>query len=314
MAAVGNNTFYYISENKVYEINKNESSLVWDSHTVKFTIPVSAIEDVVDISNQWSRNYLEGLTKVEFSDFYVTGIATEPETNNAYAIAYANGKFDRNYQTSMEMIIVIDLNNPQDINKKILCYSGYWGDGLPNSPMALMNGENIYYDSNTCTYCLNMSNNRITKYGYAQAESNTWTIGDGALWYIEGSSGEPLKKFDLTNASDPGIKVNNDYDDNWFIRTVCFYGADCYYWTEKDYQSGIKSELNHVSLVDLKPQKLISYYYESTYEGNYSPKIIPKDNLPFEYASKYWLWTADANGNLYFFDKGNSAIRKLYGA
>ncbi len=313
-------TVYYASENKVYSVSDNKSSLLWDGNTASIVVTSD------DIENQ-SDSELDGLSKdsvdsydypVEFDDFQVSGIVYDSSTGDVYAQAYSESAKGANFLTLM---ILINLKNKQSDCLKFVGfnYSNMaMHNGMPNGGSSIMLDGCVYYSTDSSqpaamsnygkTYRWDISSNRITEYAdFALWKCNAVFKND-EIWYIPYSAEvyrENIVKYSVTGAASTEIELYNDNVNYGMVEDTFACGDNIYFWRQTN-------KLYHLSIPDLTLELLIV----PDRSNGFSPKVVAKDGLIFEPTghSGDFIWTADPEGTIYFYDSYNKAIRKLYGA
>ncbi len=317
-------TVYYESGNKVYRADNGKSDLILDGSDITVVVtPDEVISQLgpKDLFSDLVINMLEKAGTQTIKGFEIANIVCDQKTNQVYALAYNTSLITNRELTTM---ILVDIHQPQNIRSKVFGIPGntIWDpDNIPDDHSAILNNDTLYYstlnyygsshfDTDGKTLQWKLATNQITEYADFNCWKNSMTFKNDELWYINTDFNPALKKFDLLATQDI-YKIGDDC-----VYFVCACKDDFYYWvpnksdnywqTSSDYL-----DLYHISLSDLKPEKLIDWENET----GFTPKITLKDNLRFidNTSNEDDVWVADSEGVLYFYDSQNNAIRKLYG-
>ncbi len=316
-------TVYYATENKVYSVSDNKSTLLWDANTASVMVTLEDIENQPDSGiREFSKDRVGKIAEshdcpLEFKKFQVSGIVYDSSTGDVYAHAYSESAAGTR---GINLMVLVNLKGSQDIRAKIIscdANSSPLYSGMPNGASSLMYNGSVFYSTNNDrpsymfnsgkTYRWDISSNRITEYTDFVLWKCNAVFKNDEIWYIPPSTGlysSDIIKYSLTTTSSDKFELYNDIIGTMVGDTFAC-GDDIYFWRGKNM-------LYRISISDLNPELIL----DSGESGGFSPNIIAKDGLNFKLSDHLgdFIWTADSEGTIYFYDSSNKAIRKLYGA
>ncbi len=334
MAVASDKTLYYVDNNTVYHVVNGKSEAVLTGNTTEPV--VISTEDIlqqpevkfsdVSITLEYVREQLEKDTEVEFTGFEIAGVACDHVTGKNYAIArseisYYNPKYypDGN----LHMMLLFDLSSSTQPNATAFSSNSSWNrGGMPNGFIFLVHNGEVYYSSGYTDYYWystpilrwNTSSNKITLIANPTDMTRTVSFVDDSMYYFDynnvklPSGGYEIIELGGANTHILVDEIHNNphYSNQWWYVSNC--GHDFYFFTSKGSTGENAFAFYRASLLKENISKITP---EELFAIN---EIISKDKIPFEFYDKsYKLWTADADGSMYFVDTKNKIIRKIYG-